>query len=84
MAFDYTRDFNHIGTDQGRGLPASKGLIWGADPAGNPISVQHSTYTNFHGAGIAYDQNTMVLHDFHEDPNEVPLATPVTNHFEWN
>lgn len=49
VSFDYTRSFDNIATDQGRGLPLSNALIWNA--SANSITITHSTYTHPANAG---------------------------------
>ena len=88
VTFDYTRSFDNIATDQGRGLPLSNALIWNASASG--IVITHSTYTHPGNPGnIAWDQKNIV--DFvwgdgkiKADPSAIPVGDPVTNDFAWD
>ena len=78
VTFDYTRSFDNIATDQGRGLPLSNALIWNVSNAG--ISIEHSTYTHpGNPSNIVWDDDKAVLADVHQDPNATPMQHPVTN-----
>ena len=67
VTFDYTRSFDNIATDQGRGLPLSNALIWNVSNTG--ISIEHSSYTHpGNPNNIVWDVNKAVLVDVHRDP----------------
>lgn len=83
VTFDFTRSFDNIATDQGRGLPLSNALIWNVSNTG--VSIEHSTYTDpAKSNNIVWDTHKAVLVDIHQDANATPMEHPVTNHFEWN
>ncbi|WP_227435623.1 right-handed parallel beta-helix repeat-containing protein [Methylobacterium sp. W2] len=44
VSFDFTRSFDNIATDQGRGAPLSNALIW--NTSGEGVSVTNSSYEN--------------------------------------
>jgi hypothetical protein len=85
VTFDYTRSFDNIATDQGRGLPLSNALIWNVSNTG--ISIQHSTYThpgNPNNIWWVDSHYKAVAIDVRQDSNATPMQHPVTNRFEWN
>ena len=83
VTFDFTRSFDNIATDQGRGLPSSNALIWNVSNTG--ISISHSTYTHpGNPNNIVWDVNKAVLVDVHQDLNAIPMGDPVTNDFAWD
>ena len=83
VTFDYTRSFDNIATDQGRGLSMSNALIWNVSNTG--ISIHNSTYTNpAKPNNIVWDRNKAVLVDVRQDRNATPMDSPVHNHFDWS
>jgi hypothetical protein len=85
VTFDYTRSFDNIATDQGRGLPLSNALIWNVSNTG--ISIQHSTYThpgNPNNIWWVDSHYKAVAIDVRQDSNATPMQHPITNRFEWN
>jgi hypothetical protein len=78
VSFDYTRSFDNINTDQGRGAPASNALIWNVSNSG--VSIDHSTYTHPANPGnIVWDDSKAVVANVAEDPNAHPMSPPVHN-----
>ena len=83
VTFDFTRSFDNIASDQGRGKPMSNALIWNVSASG--ISILHSSYT--HPAkrnNIVWGASKAVALDVHEDRNATPMDRPVHNHFDWS
>jgi hypothetical protein len=83
VTFDFTRSFDNIATDQGRGLPMSNALIWNVSSSG--ISILRSSYT--HPAkpnNIVWNTSKAVALDVRKAPNATPMDRPVHNDFNWN
>jgi Ca2+-binding RTX toxin-like protein len=80
--FDYTRSFDNIVADQGRGAPMSGAVIWTLNGDGN--TVTHSSYQN-----PAVPNN--IVYDYHNGTNSVNVmqvgdAAPQThwaNDLHW-
>jgi hypothetical protein len=82
VSFDYTRSFDNIDADQGRGEPASDALIWNVSNSG--VSIDHSTYTHPANPGnIVWDDSKAVVANVTEAPNAHPMSSPVHNDFFW-
>jgi hypothetical protein len=82
VTFDYTRSFDNIATDQGRGLPMSNALIWNVSSKG--IKIDNSTYTDpARSNNIVWDRRKALLVDIREDRGRTPMNSPVRNHFDW-
>jgi hypothetical protein len=82
VSFDYTRSFDNINTDQGRGAPASNALIWNVSNSG--VSIDHSTYTHPANPGnIVWDDSKAVVANVTEAPDAHPMSSPVHNDFFW-
>jgi hypothetical protein len=78
VSFDYTRSFDNIDADQGRGESASNALIWNVSNSG--VSIDHSTYTHPANPGnIVWDDSKAVMANVAEDPNAHPMSPPVHN-----
>ena len=79
VSFDYTRSFDNIATDQGRGLPLSNALIW--NTSGDNVTVDHSTYTNPGNPGnIAWPHGGHIT----QDSSATPIGDLVVNDFSWD
>ena len=63
--FDYTRSFDNIAADQGRGAPMSGAVIWTLNGDGN--TVTHSSYQN-----PAVPNN--IVYDYHNGTNSVNVT----------
>ena len=80
--FDYTRSFDNVVADQGRGAPLSGAVIWTLNGGGNTVS--HSSYQN-----PAVPNN--IVYDYHNGTNSVNVmqvtdAAPQThwaNDLQW-
>ena len=81
VSFNYTRSFDNIDADQGRGDSLSNALIWNV--SGSGVSITNSTYTHAGNPDniVWEDTNATVL-----DVKEAPTASPmshITNVFDW-
>ena len=81
VSFNYTRSFDNIDADQGRGDSLSNALIWNV--SGQGVSITNSTYTHAGNPdNIVWEDTQAKVLDVKEAPTATPMAH-ITNLFDW-
>ena len=81
VSFNYTRSFDNIDADQGRGDSLSNALIWNV--SGQGVSITNSTYTHAGNPdNIVWEDTDAKVLDVKEAPTASPMSH-ITNVFDW-